>query len=186
VLHIDAHGSSKGKYRTDAYSLGGERCFAVAEKVKGGVLISEFGMERGILGQAYVKSGDPLGELAGYLHAVGVVRGISGGYARVELRNGCQDCGSGVVVRELDVVDAEKADVPVVPIFTCTACKKRFYAITDEYLSRLVEGNLYLFAEDELEERGRDKDAFINTLNEYVIRVFASKKIGRLSEASIK
>ncbi len=52
--------------------------------------------------------------------------------------------------------------------------------LADEYLDALVKNNASLFGKDEIRERGKDGRAFVNTLQEYVIRIFASKRISRL------
>lgn len=66
------------------------------------------------------------------------------------------------------------------PIFRCTKCDKRFYSITRTYLERLVDRKAELFDEKELEELRKDRETFINTLNEYIIRIFASKRIHKI------
>jgi hypothetical protein len=47
-------------------------------------------------------------------------------------------------------------------------------------MNALIKRNAELFEKDEVEEMKKDHDRFVNTLNEYVIRIFASKKITRL------
>lgn len=84
-------------------------------------------------------------------------------------------------MRELDSKKPEEIlEVPVIPLFTCSSCGKRFYNMSDSYLRKLVEQNRDMFEKDDIMEKERDGDAFINTLNENIIRVFASKKISRL------
>ncbi len=184
---MEVCGNGKGKYRTSTYIIEGERCFAVAERIKNGVLVSEFGERSGVLGQSYSKASDPLAELAKHFSSDYKVSETVGRYEKVEASLPCVKCGTGKVVRELDT-DVKDTDgtVPVVPIFICTSCGNKSYSISRKYLEKLVDGNLELFEQEELAERSKDSGIFINTLEEYIIRVFASKKIDRLKEPGMK
>ena len=92
----------------------------------------------------------------------------------------CPKC-RGDIARELDVCDIESVkDVPVVPILVCKSCRGRYYSLNKEYLDFLVEGNKHLFTQEELEEKEKNGKSFASELNEYIIRIFAAKKIPRL------
>jgi hypothetical protein len=169
-----------GRYRTTPYKSDGGHCFCVAEDTMNGVLLTEFEEGGAIVNQTYKMSKDPESSLKEYLGAKDISIENTDTYNKVIYKSACQDC-SGILVRELDLKEPRAiSKVPVVPIFACTKCGKRFYSMTDRYLRKLVSENESLFEGEELEEKKKDIDAFINTLNEYIVRVFASKKIGRL------
>ena len=90
-------------------------------------------------------------------------------------------CGESRIERELDQRDtANMTNIPVVPIFICKKCGSRFYSMSDEYLRRLVSRKESLFGADEIAEREKGEAEFVGTLQSYIIRIFASKKIQRL------
>ncbi len=175
---IVAYRSRESRYRTASYVKDGRTAFCVAEGTGSGVLITEFDDNCGVLNQRLIRAKDAGSELEKYLSST--VEVGNGGYERVVAKTSCTEC-KGQVVREFDLREPKSiVEVPVVPIFVCTNCNKRFYSMTESYLRALVEGNPGLFESDELREKQENADVFINTLNEYIIRVFASKKIERL------
>lgn len=168
-----------GRYKTATYEKEGSKCFCIAESTMKGVLLTEFEEGGAVVNQAYRKSKNAELSLKDYLGNNLAVKDASE-YEKVVYKTPCPEC-SGALVRELDLKEPGNiGNVPVVPIFTCAKCSKRFYSMTDRYLRMLVNENQDLFEGEELKEKEKDIDAFINTLNEYIVRVFASKKIGRL------
>ncbi len=97
-------------------------------------------------------------------------------YSGIRAGAKCSDCGSRDIARELKPIDP----VPLVPIFVCRSCNGRFFSMTDEYLRILVENNPHLFEQSELEKKEKDDGAFITELKQYIISVFATRKIKRL------
>lgn len=93
----------------------------------------------------------------------------------------CTKCGNLGLYRELDLVSPDRIrEVPVMPIFICKKCSQKHYSLTDEYLKYLVLSNKQLFESAELKEIDTDLESSINTLKEYIIRIFASKRISKV------
>jgi hypothetical protein len=181
-MRIEARRSDDGRLTTGKYPFGEETRFCVAEEIGSGTLITEFRVNGEVLDQVCTGNKDADAALAEYLKDRGTLHISESGsaYERVKVGAACIKCG-GRIVRELDLKPPRDiASVPVIPMFVCMDCKSRYYALTDEYLGRLVRENAELFGKDEIGERERDERAFVNTLQEYVIRIFASKRITRL------
>ncbi len=178
MLLLKAYVSPDGRIRTDVYGRNGMK-FCIAEATGKGTLITEFNERCEVTLQKY-GSADQLGELGRHVSnaavkLVDVVR-----YERVVMPAKCSRCGAEGLHRELDSMDPSMIrEVPVVPIFSCTACGQRHYSMTDEYLESLAFSNRNLFTDEELKELDVNSAATINTLKEYIIRIFASKKINR-------
>lgn len=97
----------------------------------------------------------------------------------VRLNRGCPSCGSYSLARVVDQL-TDPALAPIMPIYVCGGCKAKSYYLTDKYLEHLVGNNKELFDEKELKEMQANKAAFMNELKEYIIRIFASKRIIRI------
>ncbi len=168
--------SSDTRLRSDFYSNDGKKLCCLIENTQGGMLITELN-ERGIVEkQVYMKPDDPF--------YVSLTRGMeivdSGEYNGVDVDAVCASC-SGTLTRELDLVHPSVINaVPVVPSYVCRRCSKRFYSMTDAYLKSLVANKKELFDEKDLKELSENEEAFVSTLQEYIIRIFASKKISRI------
>lgn len=172
--------SPDGRCLSSIYQKGSERAFSLFERTGEGTLATEF-METGeILNMSYYHSAGLHEVIEKSLGNVSIEDASA--YTGILLKSPCTACGAGPIQRELDLVPpASISKPPVIPLFKCASCGKRFYAIRNEYLELLAEGNSGLFEKEELEEMSKDRATFINTLNEYVIRIFASKKISRMS-----
>ncbi|MCL5420030.1 MAG: hypothetical protein M1354_04105 [Candidatus Marsarchaeota archaeon] len=179
---LEVYRSRDNRHRTAPFRRNGLQAFCIAERTRKGVLVTEFSQGGGVLNQTYMDGSDAGEALSRYLGTgFAVVVKNTGDYPGVELKARCTGCG-GRVVRELDAMMPEEiGDVPVVPLFSCAMCRKRFYSMTDSYLRRLVDANISLFEAGELAEKAKDSDAFINTLREYIVRILASKKMSRLA-----
>lgn len=171
-----------GRYRSDAYSdADGER-FCVAEKTAKGVLVTEFMSSGEVRNQIYYREGGAEERMRSYLKDYGELemRDVKTCEA-VVVQAECPSCGSSTLARELDLVEPRNiVHVPVVPMFVCSKCYKKFYSISDSYIRRLVEGNKDLFTDEELAMKAKDEGEFVHTLQEYVIRMFAAKRIQRM------
>ncbi len=179
-LRLKVNRSSDGRYRTCEYAKGGKTLFCLAEKAGGGTLITEFYKSGEVANQIHYKEGDAEKLLSSYLGTT-IETVLSGKYERVSVSAQCTGCKKNELSRELDLVQPEGiSEVPVVPIFRCLFCGKRHYSMSKEYLRLLASRNPGLFDNEEIKEREKDEALFVNTLNEYVIRIFASKKISRL------
>ena len=96
----------------------------------------------------------------------------TGVYETVYLKKSCPKCGNTSLNRYFD-----GKNVPIVPVYRCMNCSSNSIFITDEYLSKLVKNNGNLFDKKEIEELSKNNDYFMSELKEYIIRIFASKKI---------
>ncbi len=150
----------------------------IVERTMKGVLVTTLDRTAGVLDQEYLKGADVSSVLGSKLpgFAIETVHDMP----KTTLGKRCAGCGM-LLARELESADPGVLDdVPVVPIFRCSACGKRHYSVTREYLGKLVDRNEGLFSEEDMKELRKDREKGINMLNEYIIRIFASKKISRI------
>ena len=178
---LQVYGRS-GRYRTQGYAIGGSDVFTVSEKTSAGVLLTDFNVHGEVISQRYLKKSDAVEELRQHVpEGYEVSVAAWGAYAPVMLDVECSSCSRRTVVRELDLVEPSLiTNIPVVPIFVCRSCNKKYYSMTRSYLTSLVDSNPDLFEKEELAMREKDEEKFIDTLNEYIIRIFASKNIKRI------
>ena len=169
---------SNGRFWT-RFDRDGVEVTCLSEKTAIGVLVSEFDSKGGIRNQVYKKAGDAARELSLYVGSETAF--VDDEYKAITAQSKCGKCGKGTVVRELDLVNAaDISKVPVVPLFVCRACGQKFYSMTEGYLRQLMNNNAMMFEKDEIAEKDKNEEEFVKTLNEYIIRIFASKKISRL------
>ncbi len=176
---IRAYKSPESRIRTEYIGReGGEFC--IAEKTKTGALVTRFARSGAVKDQVHYDSCGAESALSSYLGGKIVFVPIER-YERVVAESPCKKCKEKKVTRELDLVGIGMVEnVPVIPLFRCLSCGERFYSMSSEYLGLLAERNAGLFEDDEIKEKEKDGELFIKTLNEYVIRIFASKRISRL------
>ncbi len=181
-MKISANRSPDSRLRTEKYNGKGGENFSIAEVTATGTLISEFKYNGEIVNQEHFGSKDSFEMLSVYLKEVAELELADvEAYEKVKVAAACAKCGSTTIERDLDARDTmQLKDVPVVPLFICKKCGAKFYSMSDAYLRNLVGRNASLFETDELAERDRDENKFVHTLQEYIIRIFASKKIHRL------
>lgn len=182
-MGITVYQSGDGRLRSAIYLSDGERVFATAEKVQQGVLVSEFNESGELLDQIYKKTDQPLREIAEHLgnftNEIDVAKAEA--HLPIKARAICESCNGKEIVREFDTIDTKKvANVPVVPIFVCSGCKKRYYSMNPKYLKRLIARNPDLFKPEELKGSDVDEVAFMKEIQEYMIRIFASKKLAMM------
>ncbi len=99
-------------------------------------------------------------------------------YEDVKLKKPCPGCGSNALERCDRSVSGDA--LPVVPMYLCKECGKTSYHLTTKYLEYLIGRNKNLFAQDELAKMDDNHDVFVNELEEYILRIFASKKVMRI------
>jgi transposase-like protein len=99
-------------------------------------------------------------------------------YEEVRLKKACPNCGSDALSRCTKSVSG--GGMPVMPLYLCSNCNKKSYYLTTAYLEYLVRSNISLFAKEELPELDRNGKEFVKELEEYILRIFASKKIMRI------
>ncbi len=95
----------------------------------------------------------------------------------VALSKNCPSCNETGLLLEVERKEGKITNIPVMPVYKCNKCGKRSYYLTDEYLDHLVSGNIDLFKGPEQRQMQADKEAFRKELKEYIIRIFASKRI---------
>ena len=179
-MEVKVYRSRDGRERTNAYLRDGKEFFALGEQTKYGALITEFKKNGEIVNQFRVKDRSIDEVLLKYLGAEKLDVEEVERYERVAVAAKCSSCGNKLI-RELDEARPEEiTEVPVVPIWRCESCKERFYSIGKEYLNVLADSHKDLFDNKDLEELEVNKEAFISLLQEYVIRIFASKKLKRI------
>jgi hypothetical protein len=182
-MSLDVFKNGSGRYKTDFYEtkISVMSAFLVAETTSKGTLLTEFLQNGDVVNQVYRQSKDSLEEMRAYLGKNDIKINEKVPYAPLKIKSKCHGCGKEEMRRELESVPAEKiSDVPVVPIFVCGGCGKRYYTMNELFLKNLVAMNKDLFESADIKEMQKDEDAFIHNLREYVIRTFASKKIARL------
>lgn len=155
---------------------GEAEAFSVFEATAQGVLITEFLGSGPVIAQEYVGGADLAKAME---ERIGKAE-TAGGYSKVMVGIQCE-CGSCSAFRQLDALEPLKIkEVPIVPVFACSGCSRRYYSMSDEYVAGLVRANPDLFSAAELESMAGDEQAFINELQEYISRFMASKKISRI------
>lgn len=143
-------------------------------------MITEFNPKGEVLAQTFFKGRDVVADLSAYLQGEKLELIDVANHDPVVMNARCEKCGNLGLARELDQLQTKTMkDVPVLPIFLCAKCNQKHYTLTEEYLNGLVEANKHLFEPEELMEIDTDPEATINTIREYIIRIFASKKISR-------
>ncbi len=96
-------------------------------------------------------------------------------YTGITISKPCPKCGAKALKRYAEL--HKENPVPVMPLYVCSECGTKSYYLTDEYLDDLVKEHRELFTDQELKELDSNHEGFINELKEYIIRIFASKKI---------
>ncbi len=173
--------SDDGRIITSPYPKNEKTRFCLAEKTSKGTLITEFDERSEVVNQIYSNSTDYEKALLEYLNANDRRAVLSGNYNGVVLNAKCRRCGSFGLKRSLDSkAPSEITDVPVIPLFVCKSCSSLHYSLTDDYLLALVDCRKELFEKDELDQIHGDLKGSVKLLQEYIIRIFASKKVSRI------
>ena len=164
----------KDKYRI-VYGSGENRNIETFEDVRIGILETTFDADGEVLDQKLLKREIGIEEAArSFLEGIeGEVK--ANAYREVEIAKACPKCGSTNVKRDIGALKED--GIPIVPRYVCVDCGTHSYRLTDRYLEKLVYSNRQMFSKEELEALDRDRAAFMKELKEYIIRIFASKKI---------
>jgi len=173
--------SNDGRIITQTYLKGGKIRFCLAEKTAEGTLITEFNEHSEVVNQVYEGDMNHERNLSKYLNADEKKTVLTGDYRGITIRAKCRSCGNIGLKRSLDsTAPSGIKKVPVIPLFECGSCKSLHYSLTDDYLRVLVDDNGKLFEKEEMDQIRGDAIGSVKLLQEYIIRIFASKKISRI------
>lgn len=184
MTEITVLSSPDGRLKAD-FNYNNEKVTVLSEKVKRGFLVTEFNCNGEVIGQSLESASEGISALKKHAPDIGdlsykIVN--TAAYEGMGINAYCSKCGKKSIKRELDLLDTKSlSKIPVMPIFVCTSCGQRYYSLTDTYLKKLIHSNIDLFTNEELAERDKDEDSFVNELKEYIIRIFASKKVMRIN-----
>ncbi len=161
---------SKDAARLDYTNKSGSSSCTI-ERCGGGTLKTYFDEDGAILHREPLDPGKGIEEIA-METAKTLGTPVKGGeYSPVKLSKPCPACSAKALIEHRD------SGVPIMPIYVCTSCGARAFLLTDEYMSQLVRENLRAFSDEERKELETDPGKFSNELREYIIRIFASKRI---------
>ncbi len=148
------------------------------EPINGAVIETIFDLEGGILVQSLLKiDGTGIVERVGsYMENAGLKEPKEADFSDVKLDKKCPKCGSAALERKAGKV-TDYNEVPVMPIYDCASCQWRSYYLTDTYLTYLVHNHKELFDNEESTMLAVNEAQFVKDLKEYIIRIFASKRI---------
>ncbi len=152
---------------------GKERATILFERIEGkGILRSVFDEDGSPTSQTLIDPGSHTINDIALDGAAGFERVVEREYEEVVLRKACPKCGKAGMRRF-----REGKDVPVMPIFLCNSCGERGYRLSDRYLDEIIREKRELFSKEEQNELDADPDSFKKELKEYIIRIFASKRV---------
>ncbi|MEM3503824.1 MAG: hypothetical protein QW134_06340 [Nitrososphaeria archaeon] len=150
----------------------GKNITKVFERVSKGILEVEYNDNGSIIHQKLVDPAKKLeDEAKEYLLNIKAKKIITKPYSDVKLNKKCPNCGSISLERIKD------GDISIMPIYTCKICGARSYDLTLEYLENLIKENILLFSDEEQKELEHNHAAFVTELNDYILKIYASKKI---------
>ena len=175
---IKLYKKSESRYITENYGEN-NNTVKIYERTNDGVLITEIIKNDGVISQKYLKNLN-IPDILFDSYKNDFLIEEKKDLEKTSLDKKCDAC-SEKLYRELEYLDPWNIkSIPVVPIFRCSSCGKRFYSLTDKYLERLVYENKDMFEKEDIESFNKNKEEFINTLKAYIIRIFASQKINRV------
>ncbi len=161
-----------------------EKRMALWEPFGKGVLETIFDGDGAVLNQSLFEkidnsSSDIDRRLKELLQSIAAEEPIDSTYSEIKINKKCPTCGAATLERIVGL-ETEKPGVPVMPTYTCKSCNGRSYYLSDTYLERILSNNESLLSPEEIKEMRANREAFINELKEYIIRIFASKRIMRI------
>ncbi|MDE1868785.1 MAG: hypothetical protein KGH60_02355 [Candidatus Micrarchaeota archaeon] len=110
------------------------------------------------------------------LKNAGIISAKEVQYEDVKLNKQCPKCSASGLSRHVEAFSTRQ-EIPVMPLYHCKGCGSQSYYLTDSYLEHLVVNNKGMFDVKELSELDANKQAFMDELKAYIIRIFASKRI---------
>jgi hypothetical protein len=174
--------SGTGKVKLE-YLEGKEKRFALWEPFEKGIVETVFDEHGAVLKQELFQGGkNPIIEVDNYMkrfmNQVHLDDTVDETYSEIKLDKKCPTCENDSLKRILDL--AKEPSVPIMPTYVCTTCNGKCYYLSDTYLESLVSNNTSMFSDTERKELEANKEAFLHELKEYIIRIFASKRIIRI------
>lgn len=161
-----------------------EKRFALWEPFGNGVVETIFDAHGAILKQEmFPENQNPQIEIDNYMKRfmkqVHLNDLVDETYSEIKLDKKCPTCSNDSLTRIMDL-DTKEPNVPILPTYLCTSCKGKSYYLSDAYLEFLVSNNTTMFSDAERKELEANREAFLHELKEYIIRIFASKRIIRI------
>ncbi len=152
--------------------INGKDVTKVFEKTESGVLEVEYDGDGQITQQKLVEPSREIAkEAEEYISEMRIGRLTAKPYSEVRINKKCPSCGS----TKLERVKGES--ISIIPMYVCKSCGTRSYNLTREYLEALIKENVLLFSEEEQKELENDHEAFVAELSDYILKIYASKKI---------
>lgn len=162
-----------GSIRLD-YEKGGRQFIESFENLHVGVLHTSFNSNGEVLNQNLLKPTKNTVSFAEEFASGLNSSTIKSDYKEIRLKKSCPNCGKESLKRDLE---RNSGGIPIMPMYKCDSCSARSYHLTDDYLEKLVHSNRILFDKKEAKMLDADSDAFVKEIREYIIRIFASKKV---------
>ena len=160
------------------YSEGANRRIRLFEVANNKILETIFDDDGAVMRISILQSKDLESALSEFLNSLPEkVDKVEKPYEEIKLKKQCPYCGSDALARSINI---EKGQVPIAPIYECKNCSEKSYYLTEEYLQYLVLCNKELFEKQELRQLEANEKEFLGELSEYIVRIFASKRIKRI------
>ncbi len=160
------------------YSEGANRRIRLFEVANNKILETIFDDDGAVMRISILQSKDLESALSEFLNSLPEkVDKVEKPYEEIKLKKQCPYCGSDALARSINI---EKGQVPIAPIYECKNCSEKSYYLTEEYLQYLVLCNKELFEKQELRQLETNEKEFLGELSEYIVRIFASKRIKRI------
>ncbi|MCL5117224.1 MAG: hypothetical protein M1124_00130 [Candidatus Marsarchaeota archaeon] len=160
------------------YNDGADKRIKLFEVVNNKILETIFDCDGAVMRISILQGSDLESALSEFLNSLPEkIDKLERTFEEIKLKKQCPHCDSDNLVREIHI---EKNQVPIAPIYECKNCGGRSYHLTPEYLQYLVLSHKELFEEQELHQLKTNEKEFFNELSEYIVRIFASKRIKRI------
>ncbi len=165
-----------GKVKLE-YAHDGQKRTVLWEPLGSGTVETIFDGEGAIaLQRIFSDKIDKEAQVARFIKAEKIAGVRQGDYSEIRFNKKCPTCGADSLQRLAETI-SDSSKMPVMPIYVCGSCKGKSYYLTDSYLEHLISNNVDLFEENERKALDSDKGAFVKEIKEYIIRIFASKRI---------
>ncbi len=166
-----SHGS--GIYRLDYKDEKGNDAIRTYEESNGHVVYVQYEKDGSVVDQGFTER--PLDDsVKEFLLSLQDYKEIAADYKEVTLQRKCPKCNSGSLTR------IREGSFSIVPMYICNACKTKSYHLSNAYLKKLVYEHMSLFESNEKEELVQDEEKFMAELKDYILKIYAAKKIMKI------